>query len=313
MQSSDWTPAFEQPDLLGESPFWHPLERLLYWVDIPGRKLLRGDPQDGRRETWDMPSEPGCIAPVRGGGLVIALRDGIYRAQNWGGTLALLARFPHDPALVRFNDGKCDSQGRFWASTVYEPKDKRGADLWCLDMRGGKAEAMLKACNATTGNGMAWTPDESGAFWSDTPRHRIHAWDYESATGVLRRHRVFRQFPPKPEGWTSAEAGARPYGGRPDGAAMDSAGRYHCAMFEGSRLLRIDADGVGESSLALPAVCPTMPCFGGEDLRTLFVTTSREKRPPEELQRTPLAGRVLQARVEVAGLPVNFFDPGPGG
>jgi len=312
MHETDWTAPFAQPDILGESPFWHPQERLLYWVDIPGRTLLRGDPASGERERWDMPSEPGCIAPVGGGGLVIALRDGIYRARNWGGALQLLARFPHDPATTRFNDGKCDSLGRFWAGTLYEPKDKRNADLWCLDMRSGKPEVSLKAINATTANGVVWTPDDRRAFWSDTPRHLIHTWDFEADTGVLRRHRVFREFAPKPPGWSAADPGAGRYGGRPDGAAMDSAGRYHCAMFEGSRLLRIDADGEGSESLPLPVVCPTMPCFGGDDLRTLFVTTAREKRPDAELRRTPLAGRVLQARVEVPGLAVHFFDAGDG-
>lgn len=309
----DWTPAFDTPDILGESPFWHPLERLLYWVDIPGCKVLRGDPTSGEREAWDMPSEPGCIAPVRGGGLVIALRDGVYRAREWGGELQLLMHFPHDPATTRFNDGKCDSLGRLWAGTLYEPKIKRAAELWCLDMRSGKPEALLKAGNATTANGMLWSPDETTAYWSDTPRHRIHSWHFEAATGVLRHHRVFRQFAVKPEGWTAEAAGDFDYGGRPDGSAMDSAGRYHCAMFEGGRLLRIDADGHHETSLSLPVMCPTMPCFGGDDLRTLFVTTGREKRPAAELERTPWAGRVLKTRVEVPGLPVNFFDPGPAG
>jgi sugar lactone lactonase YvrE len=289
------------------------LERLLYWVDIPGCKILRGDPSGGEPEAWDMPSEPGCIAPVRGGGLVIALRDGVYRARAWGGALELLMRFPYDPATTRFNDGKCDAQGRLWAGTMYEPKVKRAAELWCLDMRTGKPEALMKAHNATTANGMLWTPDQSRAFWSDTPRHRIHQWNFDAVPGVLRHHRVFRQFPPKPEGWTAENAENFDYGGRPDGAAMDSAGRYHCAMFEGSRLLRIDADGKHETSLPLPVVCPTMPCFGGDDLRTLFVTTGREKRPEAELRRTPWAGRVLQTRVDAPGLPVNFFDPGPAG
>ncbi|MCZ2496954.1 SMP-30/gluconolactonase/LRE family protein [Xylophilus sp. Kf1] len=309
----DWTPAFESPDLLGESPFWHPQERLLYWVDIPGRKVLRGDPSGGVREAWDMPSHPGCIAPVQGGGLVIALRDGVYRARTWGGALNLLMRFPHDPGTTRFNDGKCDRLGRLWAGTLYEPKVRRDAVLWCLDMRSGQPEALMKAHNATTANGMAWSPDEGTAFWSDTPRHCIHQWQFDAAPAVLRQHRVFRQFPAKPEGWTAETAERFDYGGRPDGAAMDSVGRYHCAMFEGGRLLRIDADGGHDESLPLPAMCPTMPCFGGDDLRTLYVTTARESRPDAELRRTPWAGMVLQARTDVAGLPVNFFDPGPAG
>ena len=87
-------------------------------MDIPGRMLRRSDGQGGELESWPMPSEPGCIAPARSGGLVIALRDGIYRAKTWGGPLVLLARAAHDPATTRFNDGKADPLGRFWAHPV---------------------------------------------------------------------------------------------------------------------------------------------------------------------------------------------------
>ncbi|WP_295854282.1 SMP-30/gluconolactonase/LRE family protein [uncultured Xylophilus sp.] len=305
-----WQTVTPEPSLLGESPFWHPHERLLYWVDIARRQLVRADPSTHQRETWNVPSEPGCIAPVECGGLAIALRDGLYRARTWGGALEPLVRFPQHGSTIRFNDGKCDTAGRFWAGTVYEPRDQRRAVLWCIDMRSGKPEVTLKAQNATTANGVAWSADDRTAWWSDTPAHVIHAWDYEAGPAVLRRHRVFHRFDPKPAGWTPGLPDNGGYRGRPDGASVDSAGIYHCAMFEGGRLQRFAADGTPAGEIALPVACPTMPCFGGEDLRTLFVTTSREKRPAEELTRTPLAGCTLARRVEVPGLPVNFFRIG---
>lgn len=82
-----WIPFTDHACLLGESPFWHPLERALYWIDIPGRSILRAGADASTAQAWALPSEPGCIAPVRGGGLVVALRDGIYRAREWGGAL----------------------------------------------------------------------------------------------------------------------------------------------------------------------------------------------------------------------------------
>ncbi len=102
---------------LGESPFWHPDERSLYWLDIPGRAVLRtrGEIETAAVERWSLPAEPGCIAPARSGGLVIALRDGIYRARSWGGPLVRLAIADYDTRTLRFNDGKCDARGRFWA------------------------------------------------------------------------------------------------------------------------------------------------------------------------------------------------------
>ena len=93
---------------------------------------------------------------------------------------------------------------------------------------------------------------------------------------------------------------------RPDGAAVDADGAYWVAMYEGQRLLRFAPDGALLAALALPVRCPTMPCFGGPDLKTLYITTGRENRPAAELAAQPLAGCVLQLRVPVAGLPAHF-------
>ena len=303
-----WEVAVPEPDELGESPFWHPAEQRLYWVDIPARRVRRWDPASGAREHWELPQEPGCIAPAAGGGLVLALRDGIYRARSWGGALQPIVRFQH-AATTRFNDGKADPLGRFWAGTYYEPKDARKADLYSVDCRpdngnGGQPAVQLKAHNATAANGIAWSPDQRTLYWTDTAQHAIYAWDWDAATGVMRHHRVFHQFAGKPAGWQPGQPG---YGGRPDGAAVDAEGHYWVAMFEGGRLLRIAPSGQVVAEFEVPARCPTMPCFGGPDLRTLYLTTGRHKRPAGELQSLPHSGCVLQARVPVAGLPANFF------
>jgi sugar lactone lactonase YvrE len=303
-----WEVAVAEPDATGESPFWHPGEQRLYWVDIPGRRVRRSDPASGTLDTWSLPQEPGCIAPAASGGLVLALRDGIYRARSWGGPLVPIVRFQHG-ASTRFNDGKADPLGRFWAGTYYEPKDARKADLYSIDCRpdngeGGKPLVQLKANNATAANGLAWSPDRRTIYWSDTVRHAIQAWDWEAHGNAMRRHRVFHQFADKPAGWKPGQPG---YGGRPDGAAVDSAGHYWVAMFEGGRLLRLAPDGAIAAEFEVPARCPTMPCFGGPDGRTLFLTTARQGRPAEELAAFPHSGCVLSARVDVAGLPANFF------
>jgi sugar lactone lactonase YvrE len=304
-----WQVAVAQPDRLGESPFWHPYEQMLYWVDIPALQLRRCDTIGGAVESWAMPSEPGCIAPAASGGLVIALRDGIYRARTWGGALIRIARFNHDPRTTRFNDGKADPVGRFWAGTMYEPRDARRAELYSVDCRpdnanDGKPLIELKAQNAVTANGLAWSPDQKTVYWSDTPNHVIQAWDWDAASNVMRHHRVFQQFPGKPAGWQPGDAG---YGGRPDGAAVDAQGNYWCAMYEGGRLLQFSPAGALLQDIAVPAMCPTMPCFGGDDRKTLYLTSARDKRPAAELARLPESGCVFSTRVAVAGLPVNFL------
>ncbi|MDF1486050.1 SMP-30/gluconolactonase/LRE family protein [Ramlibacter sp. H39-3-26] len=304
-----WTPVFAQRCALGESPFWHPCEQRLYWVDTPGCMVLRGDPHSGAVESWGMPSEPGCIAPARNGGLVIALRDGIYRAWTWAGALTQLVRFGHDSTTMRFNDGKCDALGRLWVGTLYEPRDAPKANLYCIDARGGAAPRVeVKAQHATTANGLAWSPDNRTIYWADTPAHVIHAWDFELESSAMRHHRTFQEFAPKPAGWQPGATGQPAYGGRPDGAAVDAEGHYYCAMFEGQRLCKFAPDGRLLDAIAVPARCPTMPCFGGADLRTLYLTTASQRRPEAELEEFPWSGQVLAMRVEVPGLPVHFFE-----
>lgn len=290
---------------LGESPFWHPLENTLYWVDIAARQLLRANVYMGEVQRWDMPSEPGCIAPVAGGGLVIALRDGIFRARAWGGALERLATLPYDSASVRANDGKCDPQGRLWVTTVDETKAANAAALYCVDCRSGAAQVQCHADGALTGNGLAWSPDMATLYWADTPRHTVYAFSHAAQANVLSNRRNFVRTAPKPEGWNWTD---RRYQGRPDGAAVDVHGHYTAAMYEGRMLCRFAPDGSLQQELELPAQCPTMPCFGGEDLRTLFVTTARKGRPTDELGLLPDSGSVFQRRVEAPGLPVNFLQ-----
>lgn len=304
-----WQTEVTQACGLGESPFWHPDEQMLYWIDIPAKQLLRLNPFSGGVQSWDMPTEPGCIAPAstngEASGLVIALRDGIYRAHEWGANLQRLVAASHDTRTTRFNDGKADPCGRFWAGTIYEPRDVAGAQLFSLDVRNGRAPALvLKAQNATTANGLAWAPEADRVYWADTPSHSIRAWNWNAESSEMSQERVFIQFPGKPVGWQPGMPG---YGGRPDGAAVDVQGNYYVAMYEGGRLLKISPAGELLADIAVPARCPTMPCFGGSDLKTLYLTSARQGRSEAELQAWPASGCVFSMRVEVPGLPVNFF------
>lgn len=305
-----WTILNDSQCQLGESPFWHPHEQSLYWIDISGRAVLRtrGDVAAAPSiERWSLPSEPGCMAPAKSGGLVIALRDGIYRAREWGGALVQLAKADYDTRHMRFNDGKCDPLGRFWAGTLNEAKDRANATLYCLDARGGRAPAIAKIANeATTANGLGFSPDVRTLYWADTPAHRVRAWDWDAASNTISRERVFLQFPPKPAGWTP-QSPLR-YAGRPDGATIDAEGGYWVSMYEGAQVQRFSPAGEPLEAIPVPAQCPTMPCLGGADLRTLFVTSARGGRPDAELARLPDSGRVFSRRVEVAGLPVAFFE-----
>ena len=293
-----WTALPVPASLLGESPFWHPDEAALYWCDIPGRTLHRCPPADpAAHRSWTFDTEPACAAPLPGGDLLLAMRDGLFRFSPASGARTRLAPPPYDPADSRFNDGKADALGRFWLGTVYEPRSAPNAALYrCA---AGRVDRM--AGDATVANGLAFSPDARTLYWADTTSHRIDAFDFDLGAGTLSNRRVLARFERKP-----ADGDLAHYGGRPDGAAVDAEGALWVAMFEGQRLVRLDAQGRLLQALPLPVRCPTMPCFGGADLRTLYVTTSREKRPADELAAQPLAGAVLARRVDVPGLPVNF-------
>jgi len=284
--------------LLGESPLWHPHEQALYWCDIPGHALNRFDPSTARHQRWGFETDVASCSPMREGGLLLAMRDGLWHFDPSTGVRRELAAAPYDPKVERFNDGKCSPQGEFWTGTLYEPRDPALAAVYRYDGQG--LQRMVG--DITNGNGLGWSPDGCTLYYSDTKAHTVYAHDVEPDAGRLGARRVFAKFPVK-----QADQRLDDYGGRPDGAAVDALGRYWCAMFEGQRLLCLSPAGEVVQELRLPVRCATMPCFGGADLKTLYITTSREKRPPEELESQPWAGRVLSLRVDVPGLPANLF------
>ncbi|MBL8352261.1 MAG: SMP-30/gluconolactonase/LRE family protein [Burkholderiaceae bacterium] len=294
--AADITALPVAPSLLGESPLWHPDEQVLYWVDIPGLQLNRFDPASGRHDEWHFASEPSCCAPLLGGGLLLAMRDGLWRFDTASGRRSLVANPPYDPAGQRFNDGKADPQGRFWVGTI---DDQRRPEAALYRLAGGALTKVADGIAAS--NGLGFDPAGRTMYWADTKAHVVHAFDFDGHDGSLSRRRVFQQFAPRAEGQPLAA-----YGGRPDGAAVDAEGAYWVAMFEGQRLLRFAPDGRPLAELPLPVRCPTMPCFGGADLKTLYITTARDKRPADELAAQPLAGCVLQLRIPVPGLPAHL-------
>jgi sugar lactone lactonase YvrE len=240
---------------------------------------------------------------------VIALRHGVFRAREWGGALEPITTLPYDTATVRANDGKCDALGRFRVGTVDEPKASRAGTLYSIDCRSGTPVVERKAGDVLTANGLAWSPDNRTLYWADTPNHIVHAWDYDVQANTLSAPRTHLRFNPKPAGWSFAQPSAAQggYGGRSDGAAVDIQGNYYAAMYEGAQVCKFAPDGTLLQAWPTPAQCPTMPCFGGEDLRTLYLTTARHGRSAAELQAMPESGCVFSMRVETPGLPVNFF------
>ena len=295
MHSLTLAPLGEHRCELGESPLWHPEEQALYAVDIARRQILRWAGGEGEPEVWPQEAEPSCLALRAGGGLLVARRDGLFAFGPASGQTERLQPPPYDATRQRYNDGKVDAAGRFWVGTIDDARAPNAA-LYRLDPSGARSMAE----GITTSNGLAWSPDGRWMYWADTKAHTIFRLPFNGASGEIGECEPWARFAPRTAGQALDN-----YGGRPDGAAVDAEGAYWVAMFEGQRLLRLNPQGDILQTLVLPVRCPTMPCFGGADLRTLFITTAREKRPADELAAQPWAGAVLSLRVPVPGLPPN--------
>lgn len=289
------TAACDDVMQVGESPLWHPDLQTLYWVDIDGFAVHSLHPASGRHHKWPMASEPSALAIGSNGGLIVALRAGMMHLNTDSGELTAIAAAPYDTATTRFNDGKTDAAGRFWVGTIYEPRDKPAADMYVLD----KGELRLAwPTHVVNSNGLAFSPDNTVLYHADTAGHKVTRYAFDAAAGAISDPQVLRQF--------SSDKNAPDYGGRPDGAAVDADGNYWVALFEGGRIVKLSPSGELLEEIALPARCPTMVTFGGDDLKTLYITTAG-KRPAEELARLPLSGKVLQVKVNVAGRPAAIY------
>lgn len=292
--------AIEQPALLGEGPLWRADEQALWFCDIPARRIVRFEPATGVRRDWTFHADVGSFAPIDGeGAFIVALRDGLWRFDPATDERTRLADAPYDTTTQRFNDGKCDPAGRFWVGSMDEPRRPGLASLWCFD--GGRLER--RQGGITISNGLAWSPDGRTMYWADTFAHAVLAFDFDVAGGAMTNRRELAVFSPRSPG--GAVIAADDYGGRPDGAAVDAEGCYWVAMFEGGRVLRLSPAGETLAEVRLPARCPTMPCFGGADLCTVYVTSASAGRPERERERWPHPGATFSFRVDVPGLPVQ--------
>jgi sugar lactone lactonase YvrE len=271
---------------VGESPVWDETTGRLWWVDIRAPALHRTHPATGTTETWPLSEPVGSLGLCRSGALLLALRSGIHRFDPRDGSLALLAAPERDIPGNRLNDGKCSPEGRFLVGSMDDRPEKMAtAALWRLDP--GSAACVRLCDGLTVSNGLAWSPDGRTLWHSDSRASVIWTWRYDPQTGAVSNRREVAR--------PAAEVG------RPDGGAVDAEGGYWSAGVSAGRLNRWLPDGRLERVVELPVRAPTMPCFGGEGLRTLFVTSLK----PAGAGR--LDGALLALDVGIAGVPVGRF------
>jgi sugar lactone lactonase YvrE len=277
-------PIGDQVDLLGESCIWSHAEQALYWIDVRGKCVRRLDHRIGQVETFALPELPGSIALHADGGLVVALQSGLAHFDLPTGRLRWIAH-PHETYLnQRFNDGRCDRQGRFWVGTMDDVERGLRGTLYRL----GRDQALDPMLGPfAIPNSLAWSPDGDRMYFSDTTSGRIMAYDFDPASGTPSNPRIFAE--------TRAPAA-------PDGSTVDAAGYLWNAEYDGGCVTRYAPDGTVDRVLELPVQRPTCCAFGGPDRSTLFVTTASQRLTEGERAAQPLAGRLLAIEVGVRGL-----------
>lgn len=256
---------------VGESPVWRADEQALYWTDIPASRLWRYTPANGQARHWRLPEMAGCIA-IHGAGWLAAMQSGLYALPATAGAdkpagdpdslaTTLLAAVTHTESDMRFNDGRCDRQGRFWSGTMVQDMTRR-KDAGRLYRYADGALAMPLSMSFIVPNGMAFSPDGRTMYVSDShpDRQTVWAFDYDIDTGTPHNRRVFIDRLPA---------------GRPDGAAVDQDGGYWICGNDAGMLYRYTPAGKLDRSLTLPIAKPAMCAFGGAGLDTLFVTSIR--------------------------------------
>jgi sugar lactone lactonase YvrE len=268
---------------LGEGALWDEREKVLYWVDINGHQVYAYNPITGDNTGYDVGQQVGTVVLRESGGLMLALKHGFAAYDPATDKLVMLADPEADKPDNRFNDGKCDTAGRFWAGTI-SPEPAQGA-LYRLDTD-MSVHKMVE--DITVSNGIVWTSDKKTMYYIDSPVRKVYAYNYDNETGAIENCRVVINVP---EGK-----------GVPDGMAIDSEGMLWIAHYNGSAVHRWNpVSGEILHTIELPVSRVTSCAFGGDNLDTLYITTAINGMKPEQHANEPHAGSLFVAKTNVTG------------
>ena len=286
-------------DRVGESPVWSVTEQALYWVDIEGRRIHRWDSAAGTVQSWHSPERVGCIVLSARGGLVAAMESGVFEVTLLAPPAlqaTLLVGITHPRDNMRFNDGRCDRQGRFWLSTMCMDMGLASpvGAVFCLDEAG---LSPARVDGLITPNGMAFSPDGRCYYLSDSHPsvQKIWAFDLDPANGAVSQRRDFVDMGPLP--------------GRPDGAAVDEQGNYWICGNDAGLVHCFSAQGQLLRSVPVPVAKPSMCAFGGPTLSTLFVASILPGTVSAD--QPGLNGAVFALDCGATGLPEPVFSRFP--
>ena len=280
MINKNWEIVVESSCLIGEGPVWDRRNKCIYWVDIPQCEIYQFFPMQNKSRTYKTDNMVGSFALRASGGIIAALKNGFAIIDLDNETTQLLT----DPEAYiknnRFNDGKCDPAGRYWAGTMDMSGRPNAGGLYMLE---SNHLASIKIKDVSCSNGLAWSADNSTFYYIDTPTRQVAAYDYEITNGNITNKRILVTFP-EDEGY-------------PDGMTIDSEGMLWVALWDGWKVVRLNTK-TGEiiDKFFLPVSKVTSCTFGGETLEDLYITSAKSGLTDIELTEQPLAGSLFVIR-----------------
>jgi sugar lactone lactonase YvrE len=277
---------------IGEGPSWDSRSSTLYWVDILRGNVHRFQPDNGKDNFIHTGGYVSSVVPRKSGDVMVTLQHGFYALDLKTCNVTLIREVEKDLASNRFNDGKCDAYGRYWAGTMSLDGSKSKGGLYFLSRDNTVTE---KLSSVSCSNGLGWSPDNKVMYYIDTPTRRVVCFDFTLETGEIEKKRTVVDF-------TNQQ-------GSPDGMTVDQEGMIWVAQWGGSKVSRWNpSTGKMLDQIVLPTMCVSSCCFGGKNLDELYITTARRGSEEQTPSEQPYAGALFRAKVEVGGLPTFSFD-----
>lgn len=276
---------------LGEGAIWNYKTGELMWINITGKILNIYNPAFENNRELFTGQMIGTVVPTESGDVLVALQNGIYQLDTRTGTKKLLINPEENLPDNRFNDGKCDPAGRFWAGTMSTVDEKEAGALYRLDAD-TSIHKMIE--NVSISNGIVWSLDFKKMYYIDTATQKIMAYDYNNETGDISNPKIAVEVPEEM--------------GSPDGMTIDAEGNVWVALWGGSAVACWNPEsGKLKQTIEVPAKNVTSCAFGGSDLETLYITTARTSTSDEELAKFPNAGGLFKTNPGVKGVKAYFF------
>ena len=264
----------------GEGSWWDSQRSVLYWLDCMGGSLHITEPDGADREI-SLPFLPMTVVPHREGGFVFATPDAVVRAGETCTTFRTIATVHHASTDMRFNDGKCDPAGRLFIGSMGTSGQQDAGVLFRMNIN-GSVDAVLPGVGIS--NGIVWCGDTM--YYTDTILGKVHAFDYDLDTGAISGQRTV---------FETTE-------GLPDGMCMDAAGNVWVALWGGFKAVCFDScTGSMLHEVRVPVPNVSSVCFGGEDMTTLYITTSRLELSDDQLEAYPASGGLFAVETGTKG------------